>query len=310
VSPSGTQPVGFGLRRVLLSLFLVFLTGGGIVLAWPRLAQALDGAAEAARETDARLLCVAAVLFAAGPASCGLLWQRAIARAGGRLSPAQACARYGMGSLVNSFAPCHLGDVVRAALLVRALPRGTPRGIARCLGLVQAARVTALAAFALASWLPPQLAPLPALGAIGMALACRKRGIVVLAFLAPATKVAAVTVTLYALGMSKPLGAALAVVPALELAGLLPLTPANLGAASAAISVVLHARGFPLAEAVSASIVLHGVETAAGILFGAGSAVFLLMSGDPTRASADSLPRRKRVGFGALPAARAASSAP
>jgi hypothetical protein len=79
------------------------------------------------------------------------------------------------------------------------------------------------------------------------------------------------------------LRAALAIVPALELAALLPLTPANAGAASAAISVVLHTRGVPLADAVPASIVLHGVETVAAILFGAGSALLLLVSRESAR---------------------------
>ena len=87
MSPSGTQPVGFGLRRVLLSLFCLSLTVGSIVLAWPRLAHAMDGAGSVAREGDTRLLCLAGVLFAAAPASCGLLWRHAIVRAGAASAP-------------------------------------------------------------------------------------------------------------------------------------------------------------------------------------------------------------------------------
>ena len=141
-------------------------------------------------------------------------------------------------------------------------------------------------------------------------MAYRKEAVLIaLAILGPATKAAAVAVGLLALGLPEPLAAALAIVPALELAALLPLTPANVGAASAAISVVLHARGVPLADAVPASIVLHGVETAAGVLFGAGSAVFLLMSRHPEVPTYG--PRRRAwPGFGALLGARAASSAP
>ena len=310
MSPSGTQPVGFGLRRVLLSLFCLSLTAGSIVLGWPRLADAVDGAGSAARGSDPRLLCLAGVLFAAAPASCGLLWRHAIVRAGGRLAPAQACARYGVGSLVNSFAPCHLGDVVRTALLCRALPSSAPRRIARCLGLVQGVRIATLAVLALASLLPPRLALLPALAAVAAAVACRRQAaLIALAVLGPATKAAGVAVALLALGMPEPLAAALAIVPALELAALLPLTPANVGAASAAISVVLHARGVPLAEALPASIVLHAVETAAGVLFGAGSAAFLLMSrGHEVTTHAP--PVRARPSFGALLGARAASSTP
>jgi Lysylphosphatidylglycerol synthase TM region len=279
VSRSGTQPVGFGLRRVLLSLFCVSLTAGSIALAWPRLAEALDGAGKVALASDTSLLGLAGLLFAAVPASCGLLWRHAIVRAGGRLPPGQACARYGVGSLVNSFAPCHLGDVVRAALLYRALPSPAPRRIAGCVGLVEGVRITTLVALALVSWLPSSLGVLVVVGAAAAAVANRKQAALIgLAALGPATKVAAVAVTLLALGIPDPLTAAFAIVPALELAALFPLTPANIGAASAAVSVVLHTRGIPLAEAVPASIVLHGVETGAGVLFGAGSAIFVLAS--------------------------------
>jgi hypothetical protein len=180
---------------------------------------------------------------------------------------------------VNSFAPWHLGDLVRAALLCRALPSGAPARIVGCLGFVQGVRVVTLGALALASWLPAEMAPLPVLAAIGGVLVHRKQAkIVALALLASATKVAAVAVALLALDMPRPLAAALAIVPALELAGLVPLTPANLGAASAAISVVLQAQGVPLTESLPASIVLHGIEIFAGVLFGSGSAVFLLIS--------------------------------
>lgn len=310
MSPSGTPPVGFGLRRVLLSLLGFSLTGAGIVLAWPRLTHAVEGAVAAAREGDAGLLCLAGALFAAGPAACGLLWRHAIVNAGGRLSPVQACARYGVGSLVNSFAPWHLGDLVRAALLCRALPSGAPARIVGCLGFVQGVRVVTLGALALASWLPTELAPLPVLGAVATAVVHRKQARVVgLALLALATKVAAVAVALLALGLPRPLAAALAIVPALELAGVLPLTPANLGAASAAISVVLHAQGVPLAESLPASIILHGIETAAGVLFGAGSAVFLLISRNPElRTTPEG--RQVRPDVAALLGARAASSHP
>jgi hypothetical protein len=282
VSPSGTQPVGFGLRRVLLSLFCLSLTAAGVALAWPRLAHALDGAGEAAQRSDARLLGLAGLLFAAVPASCGLLWRHAIVRAGGRLAPGQACARYGVGSLVNSFAPCHLGDVVRAALLCRALPCPQPRRIVGCLGIVEGVRIATLAALALVSWLPTSLGVVVLIGAAAAAVANRRRAaLMALAVLGPATKVTAVAVTLLALGIPDPLIAAFAIVPALELAALFPLTPANIGAASAAVSVVLNARGIPLVDAAPAGIVLHGVETAAGVLFGAGSAVFLLASRAP-----------------------------
>jgi hypothetical protein len=90
-------------------------------------------------------------------------------------------------------------------------------------------------------------------------------------------KVAAVATVLTALNVPSPMRAALAVVPALELAALLPLTPANIGLASAAAAVALHTRGLATPEAVQAGIVLHVVETAAGIAYGTVSAVLCLV---------------------------------
>lgn len=280
MSRSDTQPVGLRLsRRVLLSLVCLLLTATGLALGWSSLQPSLAGAADAARDSNPALLLLAGLLFAAVPASCGLLWREAIIRAGGGLSRWDACARYGAGSLVNTFAPAHVGDVVRAALLLRALPCGEPRRLVRCFGLVQGARIAALAALLLASTLPVELALLPLLLALPAIFVARDRAwLIGLGLMGPAAKVAAVTVALTSLGVPEPLPLALAIVPALELAALLPLTPANLGAASAAISVVLHARGMPLADAVPASIVLHGVETAAGISYGSAAAVILLVS--------------------------------
>jgi hypothetical protein len=126
-----------------------------------------------------------------------------------------------------------------------------------------------------------------AVGAVAAVVLFRRRaGLVALAVLGPVTKVAGVAVMLFALNIPDPLASAVAIVPALELAGLLPLTPANLGAASAAMCVVLHARGVLVVEALSVSIVIHGVETVAGVAFGGGSAIFLAVTRrrDPTTA--------------------------
>jgi uncharacterized membrane protein YbhN (UPF0104 family) len=309
VSRSDTQPVGLGLsRRVLLSLLCLLLTATGLALGWSSLEPSFAGAAEAARESNPALLFLAGLLFAAVPASCGLLWREAIIGAGGGLSRWDACARYGVGSLVNTFAPAHVGDVVRAALLLRALPCGEPRRMVRCFGLVQGVRIAALAALLLASTLPVELALLPLFLAAPAIFVLRDRAeLIGLGLMGPAAKVAAVAVALTALGVPEPLSVALVIVPALELAALLPLTPANLGAASAAISVVLHARGMPLADAVPASIVLHGVETAAGISYGSAAAAALLFS----RRNLVARRGAPRPSPGRLwPSARPASSAP
>ena len=65
------------------------------------------------------------------------------------------------------------------------------------------------------------------------------------------------------------------VVPALELAGTLPLTPGNIGVASAAAAFALKAHGAGADVALSAGIAFGAVETIASIAFGAGSVLYL-----------------------------------
>jgi uncharacterized membrane protein YbhN (UPF0104 family) len=264
---------------VLLSLFCLLLSFGATVFAWRAVRAPLEDATDAMRRADPALLLLAGLLFAAAPAGCGLLWQQAIVRAGGRLGRIDACARYGVGSLLNSIAPAHLGDIARTALLLEALPAGGRRRIVRCFGAVQGVRIAALAGLVLAAWLPAGLAPLavlPALLALYL-LSCQARRLLALSLLAPAAKVAAVTAVLSGLGICSPLRAAFAVVPALELAALLPLTPGNIGLASAAAAMALHGHGLTMSEAIPAAIVLHAVETAAGMCYGTGSAALCLV---------------------------------
>ena len=51
------------------------------------------------------------------------------------------------------------------------------------------------------------------------------------------------------------------IIPALDLAGILPLTPGNVGVASAAVAFALTAHGVSSNVAVSAGIALGAVET-------------------------------------------------
>jgi hypothetical protein len=279
VARGGAQPVKSCLRRrALLSLFGLVLAIAAGIAAWPALQPTFSQAVTAAGRADARLLVLAGLLFAAAPAGCGLVWQHATGRAGARLGRVDACARYGVGSLINSFAPAHLGDVARTALLLEALPSGGRRRIISCFGAIQAARIAILVGLALAAMLPAELAVLAVLPIAIVLGTCRGAPRLVMLTLASClAKVAAVASLLVALNLPSPIWAALAVVPALELAALLPLTPANIGLASAAVAVALHARGVATSEAVQAGIVLHVVETAAGIAYGTVSAVLCLV---------------------------------
>nr|MBA2461040.1 flippase-like domain-containing protein [Actinomycetota bacterium] len=96
--------------------------------------------------------------------------------------------------------------------------------------------------------------------------------------LATAARVGAATAIAAAFGVERPLLAALLVVPALDLAGILPLTPGNIGVASAAVAFALHAHGAPADAAMAAGIAFSAVETVTSLAFGAASALYLAAS--------------------------------
>jgi uncharacterized membrane protein YbhN (UPF0104 family) len=266
-------------RSVLLPLSCLALSVPAGIAVWPIVQRPLREAGDAAGQADMRLLVLAGLIFAVAPAFCGLVWRSAIGLAGGRVGRVDACARYGVGSLVNSLAPAHLGELARGALFFEALPPGGRRAFVRCFGSVQLARLLVLAALALAASLPVVLAPLVALGGVcAVRLVGRdRRRLLGICLLAPAARVCGVAVVLTALGTPSALHAAFMVVPALELAGLLALTPGNVGLAGAAAALALHAGGLPASEAVRTGIVVHGVETAAGISYGLASAAYCLV---------------------------------
>jgi uncharacterized membrane protein YbhN (UPF0104 family) len=264
----------------LLSVSFLLLTVGAAAVVWPAVQPSLEEATRVGRRANPRLLLLAGLLFAAAPACCGLLWQQVIGQAGGHLSRIDACARYGVGSLLNSVVPAHLGDVVRTGLLLQALPLGGRRRIVRCFGAVQGVRLATLAGLVLAASLPAEPEPYALLVPFLVALwLLGRKAQLLLAFslLAAAAKVAAAAAVLAALDAPSPLRNAFIVVPALELAALVPLTPGNVGVASVAAAVALHGQGLDLSEAVPAGIILHAVETAARVFYGTGSALLCLV---------------------------------
>ena len=283
---SGTRPAPSGhRRRVLLSVFCLAVAGVATIALWPLLGPAVAHAAEGLGRIRPELLLLSGALFAAAPLFCGLAWRDAIVRAGGEVGRVDACARYGVGSLVNSVAPAHLGDIVRAVLLLEKLPAGGRRRIVPWFGVIQGARLAALVALAIAAALPGLLILLPLVLPIALLVAALSRGtaqLVCLAFLSPMAKAAAIAVVLAGLDVGSPLDA-LAVVPALELAALIPLTPGNVGVAGAAASGALYAQGLPMSTAVQAGLVLHAVETAAGLTYGTASALAWLAGLRPVR---------------------------
>src|SRR5260370_10373408 len=86
-----------------------------------RVAAALHTVASA----DPTWLWLAGIGFAISVLSAAGSWRCAIGLCGGRLSVTDACARYGVGSLVNPIVPFRPGDALRIRLFSRVLPTGT-----------------------------------------------------------------------------------------------------------------------------------------------------------------------------------------
>ena len=256
-------------------------------------------------------LWLAAVSFASALACASIAWRAAIRACGGSCTPGDAAARYCVGSLVNAFAPARLGGVVRVVLFARvAEAEGriwTAGGIAGAVGAARALWLSVLVALGSASgvlpaW-PAALLALVVAGAVALAVGARRirrrervahvldafraigrspRSGAVLAGwvgLAMVARIAAATALLAAFGIERPLAAALLVVPAVELAATLPITPGNVGLSSAAVAFALSAHGVGADVALSAGIAFSGVETLTSIV--AGSAGALALVGTP-----------------------------
>jgi uncharacterized membrane protein YbhN (UPF0104 family) len=235
-----------------------------VVALWPGLLrneveQALKGLGKA----DPAWLWLAAAGFLAALLCSALAWRAAI----GNIDRAEASARYAVGSLVNSVAPAHAGDAVRLALFARIAPDGRMRTAGKALvgvGIMRLALVGVLLAatkwpYALACFL---VVPLFGRVAIWVAGATIAR-------LVAATAVAA------ALGVHSPFLAALLVLPAIDAAGLIPLTPGNIGLKTGAIAIALESQGVDVTTALSSGIAFHAVETVVGLAFGASGVVYL-----------------------------------
>ena len=89
-----------------------------------------------------------------------------------------------------------------------------------------------------------------------------------LAWLAVATaaRVGAAAAIVSSFGVHRSLGAALLIVPALEVGSLVPLAPGALGLSNGAVVVALNGYGIGLTTALTIGIALHAVEAAAGVV--------------------------------------------
>jgi hypothetical protein len=214
-------------------------------------------------EANPAWLWLAALAFLGALVCSASAWRAAT----GLEDRADAIARYGVGSLVNSLVPAHAGDAVRVALFARAAQDKRLLTAGKAVVGVGAARLLITGVLLLAMLFPWALLALlavPLLGRVARWVAA-----------ATAARLLAAAAIAAALGLPSPLLAALLILPAIDIAGLLPLTPGNIGLKSGAIALALQAHGVDGTTALSTGIALHAVETVVGVAFGSASVLYL-----------------------------------
>ena len=259
------------------------------------------------RGAEPAFLVAAGLAFLAAGIASAAAWHRALAACGAQLERWQVIRRYAAGSFANTLAPTNAGEVVRVALIARAIGSEgaafTTIGVAAAVSVVRAVLIAALFFVAvphghLLPWLAPVAVAAAVVTVIALGGVWGRRGtgrlghlldVVRAAAASPGaalescTWIAAAIVSRVlasacigaALGLHHPLAAALVIVPVLELAGVLQLTPGNIGVTSAAVALALRGHGVPLAPAIGTGIALHAVETIVGLTFGGACALSL-----------------------------------
>jgi hypothetical protein len=260
----------------------------------------LGHAAAGLRELERLQLALAGICLLGMLVATAGCWRSALARSGARVGPLDACARYGVGSLVNAAMPARLGDGVRVALFARArgvsgcrsaagvyaavgVAGGLSSALVLVVGGVAAASppiaglgallmvLLAGAAFAARRVLPGRR-PLPQLGREGWLC------LLAWALAGAVARLAALASIVGAAGLPSPLGAAPVRQPSLDLAATLPLTPGNIGLSSAAAALALRSRGVDTTHALSIGLALDAVQTLVSVVFGGCGLIVLALA--------------------------------
>jgi uncharacterized membrane protein YbhN (UPF0104 family) len=232
-------------------------------------------------------------------------WNVGLRACGGRPGFVQVAARCSIGSLVNSVAPAHLGGAVRVGLLSRTVPGADP--VWRTCGVgaaIAVARALVLALLVLAAAavgrIPLWPAPLLVVAMIALTAVCvqlskrvaghvgsvlqtfrnqfgsERRGLDLVIWIGCsfAARLAATIAVVAALGIGQPVSVAVVLLAAIALAGIVPLTPGNIGAGAGAATLALHGTGVGLDVALALGIAFQAIETCTGMMLGvAGAAV-------------------------------------
>jgi uncharacterized membrane protein YbhN (UPF0104 family) len=292
-------------RRILATALPLLVLA--VVASTPQLlGRQLGHAANALGDASPGWLWLAVAGFLVSVSCTACSWRAAICATGARLGRLDAGARYGVGCLVNTFAPASLGEAVRVALLAQKVdaPSGfwsvggaaaavaALRGVTLCTLIVLAVVVTGAlplwpvaaicgsAAVALAVgtafW---RRHPHGRLGHFAGAFAALVRSrralasVLAWSFASQTARLLAAAAVAAALAVPHPLLAAVVIMPTLQLATIFPLTPGNVGIATGAVALALRTRGVDVSQALAAGLAYHAAETLVGLAFGVAGTV-------------------------------------
>jgi uncharacterized membrane protein YbhN (UPF0104 family) len=300
------------LRRRQRALIAGGLFSGAVVAvaATPQLlgtqvSAAFDGLGDA----QPKWLWLSSLLVVATIVAWAQAWRSVIVAVGGSISRTDAVARYSIGAVVNTFLPARLGDAARIGLFSRALENRervwTTVGAYTTIGAARALFSGALIVGGYA-WggLPLWTVGLPVawigIALLLAALSARTRGarsrpahffdayrelgraprrvVPVLGWTAVATvaRVGALAAIVSALGIPHALTAALLIIPTIDAASLLPLTPGAISLSTGAVALTLNGIGINATTALAVGIGYHAIEAAAAVVFGTVGGLVLL----------------------------------
>lgn len=299
-------------RRSLLGFLLLAVVTVPAVLGSHRVAGQLQLAFAQLGDADRGWIALAIVGFAGSLAWAIVSWWIVTRSCGARGAKLDAVFRYGVGSVVQILTPARLGDAVRVALFARTVDEDRPvLRVGGAYAMLEGARALALGVLLLVAWLVGGMSfwpvaivaaiavvvvvavnvcarrttrgPFARILATAQALRAEPRAAALLlgSCLASAVmRVLAASALAAGIGIPSPLLAGLVACCAVDLAGLLPLTPGNVGLAGGAIAVALTARGVGLTQALGLGILFQGVESSVSLALGLVSLVGL--GGVPT----------------------------
>jgi uncharacterized membrane protein YbhN (UPF0104 family) len=318
-------------RRSLLGFALLAAVTVPAVLGSHRVAAQLRLALVQLGAADRRWIALALVAFAGSLACAVAAWWIVTRSCGARGSRLDAVFRFGVGAVVQILTPARLGDAVRVALYARTVDaEGPVLRVGGAYAMLEGARAVALGALLAAAWLlggmsfwPVAIVAAVALVVVVAVNVCarlttrgpcarilataqalradpRAAALLVASCLASALlRVLAVAALAAGVGIPSPLLAGLVACCAVDLAGLLPLTPGNVGVAGGAIAVALAARGIGLTQSLGLAILFQGSESAVSLSVGLVSLVGL--SGMPAG--------RRRLALAGMAAAASGAAA-